>query len=108
MSLLPSLDFHAPADLGQHFRSLCHLLQWAARPRICLCLPLHDAVAMSDRHTTCSCCSQMVRHTATSSKPLSNSQVICLSGLGSASASLTVESIVCTSAGSLMKPGSSL
>src|SRR5438876_530135 len=52
------------------------------------------------RETTCSCCSQIVRHTAISSKPLSNSQVTLLCSLSRVSAWLTVESACCTSAGS--------
>src|ERR1700693_626709 len=52
------------------------------------------------RNTTCSCCSQIVRHTATSSKPLSKSQVTVLCSLSGANAWLTVCSASCTSFGS--------
>src|SRR6266487_1275611 len=57
------------------------------------------------RTTRCSCCSQIVRHTATSSKPLSSSQVTVLCSLSGVSAWLTVESACCTSAGATSKIG---
>src|SRR5437588_4320659 len=56
--------------------------------------------------TRYSCCSQMVRETATSSKPLASSQVTVLSSLSGTRAWLTVESACCTSAGATSKLGS--